>query len=115
MSKKNTAKELAIAARDVLDDKKAHDIVILDLRKLNAIADYFVICSATSTRHADALAEEVVVGLKERGHRVLHTEGEGTGTWTLLDYADVIVHVFYHETRTFYNLEKLWGDAPLVK
>ncbi|MBN1492918.1 MAG: ribosome silencing factor [Candidatus Omnitrophica bacterium] len=115
MPKKDQAKELAKAAREVLAEKKANDIIILDLRKLNAIADYFVICSATSTRHADALTDEAVFGLKQRGHKVLHTEGEGSGTWTLLDYGDVIVHVFYYETRAFYNLEKLWGDAPRVK
>jgi ribosome-associated protein len=81
---------------------------------MNALADYFVICSGTSTRHADALSEEVAFGLKQRGHRLLHAEGAGTGTWVLLDFGDVIVHVFYHETRKFYNLDKLWGDAPRV-
>ncbi len=114
MQKKNEAKELALAAREILAEKKAEDIRILDLRELNAIADYFVICSATSTRHADALADEALFGLKKQGHKVLHSEGERTGTWVLLDYGDVIVHVFYHETREFYKLEKLWGDAPQV-
>jgi len=115
MPKKNEAKALALMARDLLSEKKAQDVLILDLSKLNAVAEYFVICSATSTRHADALADEALLGLKKRGHKVLHSEGERTGTWTLLDYGDVIVRVFYHETREFYNLEKLWGDAPQVK
>ncbi|MFC1808632.1 ribosome silencing factor [Candidatus Omnitrophota bacterium] len=109
------AKQLALCAREILSEKKGEDIIILDLRKLNAITDYFVISSATSTRHADALTDEVMLDLKKKGFKLLHSEGEGTGTWALLDYANVIVHIFYHETRVFYNLEKLWGDAPRVK
>ncbi len=114
MPSKNEAKKLALEARAILDGKKGENIVVLDLRKLNALADYFVICSGTSTRHTDALSEEVAFGLKQHGYRLLHSEGQGTGTWALLDYGDVVIHVFYHETRVFYNLEKLWGDALRV-
>ena len=101
--------------RAVLDDKKADDIVILDLRECNTITDYFIICSGTSTRHVDALSEELVVGMKKHGVKPVHVEGRGEGTWVLADYGDVIVHMFYHETRDFYQLDKLWDHAPKVK
>ena len=100
----------------ILENKKGLDITILDLRKLNAITDFFVICSGTSTRHVNALSEEVQIKLKsDDGIRANSVEGSGTGNWVLIDYVDVIVHLFHHETREFYNLEKLWHEARKIK
>lgn len=98
---------------DLILSKKGKDIKILDLRKLSAFADYFVICSADSDRQVKAIADEVDDKLSEQGIRCLHKEGYETLNWILLDYFDVVVHVFKAEARSYYNLEKLWGDAPV--
>lgn len=108
------SEKVALWARDILSDRKGEDIVVLDLREHSAIADYFVICSGTSTRHVDGMADELMQQLRKQGVKVAHVEGQGDSTWILLDYIDVVVHVFYHETRTFYSLDKLWGDAPRI-
>ena len=107
-------KEIALKARDILDDMKAKDIVVLDVRGISSVTDYFVIASGTSARHVDALGEEVKLKLKEAGVRPTHVDGATSGSWVLLDYFTVMVHVFHHETREFYNLEGLWDEAPRV-
>ena len=95
--------------------KKAEALLVLDVEKLTSIADYFVICSASSDRQADAITDAVEESLRENhGAKPLLTEGRKGGRWVLLDYGDFILHVFNEETRTFYNLERLWGDAPNV-
>jgi len=91
--------------------KKAQDVVLLDLRKLTSMADFFVICSAESDTQVRAIADNIRDGAERAGERVWHDEGQGESTWVLLDFVDVVVHVFHKETRSFYNLEKLWGDA----
>jgi len=101
------------AARAALE-KKAIDLVVLDLQGLSSIADFFLVCSARSTTQADTIAEAVRAGLRAEGVRPRHSEGSAESGWLLLDYADVVVHVFLEETRGFYALERLWGDAPLV-
>ena len=101
--------------REACEDKKAEEIVTLDLKKNNGIADYFVICSGNSERHVHAIAENVADSLIKEKVRYRHFEGKQNSQWVLLDYVDVIVHVFHHETRKFYNLERLWGDAKIVK
>lgn len=93
-------------------DKKALDIVIMDMRKMAGVCDYFVIASGASTTQVRAIADNIVNKLKEISEKLWHMEGEKEALWILLDYGDVVAHVFLDETRRFYNLERLWGDAP---
>lgn len=93
-------------------DKLGEDVVVLDLRGRSPLTDYFVIATATSTIHAQAIAEEVASELKREGERMHHVEGVENGVWILLDYLNVVVHIFCGETRQFFGLERLWGDAP---
>jgi ribosome-associated protein len=102
-----------IAALAALD-KHALDVAVLDLHGLSSIADFFLICSARSTPQADTIAEAVRVALRGHGVRPRHAEGSAESGWLLLDYGDVVVHVFLEGTRGFYALDRLWGDAPLV-
>jgi ribosome-associated protein len=91
--------------------KKAQDVVILDLKKLTSAADYFVICTADSDTQVRAIADAVRDGMEESDERVWHYEGYQALKWIVLDYVDVVAHIFYKEDRSFYNLERLWGDA----
>lgn len=101
---------------EIIKTKKGFDIRILDLRKLSGgIADCFVICSADADRQVKAIADAVDDELHSKGIRCFHKEGFETLNWALLDYFDVVVHVFRAEARSYYNLEKLWGDAPVIK
>ncbi|MBM4171813.1 MAG: ribosome silencing factor [Ignavibacteria bacterium] len=109
-----TSKKFALLISDLIKNKKGFDIKILDLRKLSTISDYFVICSADSERQVKAIAEEVEVKLIENGIKCFHREGFENLNWVLLDYFDVIVHVFKTDSRSYYNLEKFWGDAPVI-
>ncbi|HKA61216.1 MAG TPA: ribosome silencing factor [Methylomirabilota bacterium] len=102
-----------VAAHAALD-KKAIDLAVLDLQGLSTIADFFLVCSARSTTQAETIAEAVRGALRTDGVRPRHNEGSAESGWLLLDYGDVVVHVFLEETRGFYALERLWGDAPLV-
>lgn len=95
--------------------KKAFDIKILDLRKISAVCDFFVICSANVELHAQAIADAILDNLEREGIRAWHNEGYQTSKWILLDYVDVVVHIFLKETRDYYSLERLWGDAPVVE
>ena len=90
--------------------KKAQDVVIMDLRGLTSIADFFVVCSADSDVQVRAIADAVEEGMDKKGSAPWHRES-GSTNWILLDYVDVVLHVFHKNTRPFYNLEKLWGDA----
>ena len=96
-----------------LDDKKAEDITVLKVGSLTIVADYFVIAAGTSNTHVRALADEVEFKLHEAGFEPRQIEGKATG-WILLDYHDVVVHVFMKDQREYYNLEKLWADAEEV-
>jgi ribosome-associated protein len=93
---------------------KAFDILVLDVRRLASFADYFILCSGRSHRQVTAIAEFVEQALKAQGIRALGTEGLREGHWVLMDYGDVVIHVFYEPVRTFYDLEGLWSDAPRV-
>lgn len=105
--------ELEIAVK-ALDSKKAHDIKALKVEDLTILANYFVIASATSTTQVKALADEVEFKLGEKGITPKSIEGEQSKTWIILDYVDLIVHVFLEETRDFYQLEHLWADGTPV-
>ncbi|MCL2033594.1 MAG: ribosome silencing factor [Oscillospiraceae bacterium] len=96
----------------LLDTKKATDIAVLDIRKLSSLGDYFVVASGISTIHVKALAGELEKKLADQGIHPRRVEGEKSAVWILLDYNDVIIHIFNDETRNFYCLERLWGDAP---
>lgn len=93
-------------------DKKAEDIVVVEMNGRSALYDSFVVMSAVSSVRVKAIVEHIERRLKERGERVRHKEGEAEAVWVLLDCGDVVVHVFYHATRKHYDLEHLWGDAP---
>ncbi len=113
MVKPSAEAVVRLAAAAALE-KRAVDLTVLDLQGLSGIADFFLICSARSTTQADTIAEAVRVALRIHGVRPRHTEGSAESGWLLLDYGDVVVHVFLDETRGFYALERLWGDAPLL-
>ena len=97
----------------VLDEMKAQDIIILDVRKKTAIADYMIICTGRSSRHVAAIAEEIYEHLKKAGLPQLRISGQEQGEWALLDCCDVIVHVMQAETRAYYHLEELWQDPSV--
>ncbi len=101
------------AARAALD-KKAADLMMLDVRGVSTVTDYFLVCSGKSTTHVRSIADAIRVELKADGVRPLHAEGRAESGWVLLDYGDVLVHVFLEDTRAYYALERLWGDAPSV-
>jgi ribosome-associated protein len=101
----------AALAVKALDGKMARDLTVLKTDKLTILADYFILCTATSTTHIKTLADEVDKVLSEAGEPPLRREGYRSGGWVLLDFGSVIVHLFLKETREFYNLERLWSDA----
>ncbi|MFT3951548.1 MAG: ribosome silencing factor [Oscillospiraceae bacterium] len=97
-----------------LDAKKAEDIQLIRVHDLTILADYFVIANGTSSTQTKALADEVEFRLKEQGITPTRTEGYAGATWIILDYADIVVHIFYKETRSYYNLERLWSDGEQI-
>lgn len=114
----NTTKNPEQVARslvDVLADRKAEDVVLLDLREVSVIADFFVICTGSSERQINALTRALVERADEMGAHSRRTEGSSEGGWVLLDFEDVIAHVFSPDQRSFYRLEELWrGARPLL-
>ena len=106
--------DIAMTAVKALSNKKGIDIKLLRTTDVTVLADYFLICTASSTPHVKALTEEVERLLDEAGEPPLRREGFRSGTWVLLDCGSVIVHIFMQETREFYNLERLWSDAEEV-
>ncbi|MFL2115638.1 MULTISPECIES: ribosome silencing factor [Leuconostoc] len=109
----NIQKKLEIAVK-AIDSKKANNIVAMDMHKVSLMADYFVIADATSNRQVQAIVTEVKDKIQEAGGDIKLIEGFQTADWVLIDLGDVIVHVFSTEQRDFYNLERLWHDAPYV-
>lgn len=106
--------ERARLAAVAAESKKAHDVIILDVAGLTALADFFVICSGHSTLQVRAITEAVQEGLTLAGETARHVEGYDRGRWVVLDYGDVVVHVFLDEDRQYYNMERLWGEARRV-
>jgi ribosome-associated protein len=106
------SKKFAYLIAEKIFSKKGYDVTLIDLKKVASFADYFIICSADSDVQVKAIADEVEKSLKDDGIKFWHKEGYTALKWVLLDYVDVVVHVFQKESRLFYNLEKLWGDAP---
>ena len=97
-----------------LEDKKGEDIVMIDISQVSVLADYFVICSAGNDSQIQALVDNVDEKMHENGYQIRQQEGRNSGTWVLLDYGDVIVHIFERENRSFYNLERIWNDGMRI-
>lgn len=107
--------EFAKEIGEIILSKKGKDVKILELKNLTTIADYFVICSADSDVQVRAIADEIDRKLSKRGIKCYHKEGQTALNWVLLDYFDVVVHIFRNEAREYYGLEKLWADAPVTE
>lgn len=108
-------KQMARAAYDALDDKKGEDIKVIDISEISVLADYFVISSGSSDSQVKALVDNVEEKMHRAGYTLKQQEGRADGSWVLLDYGDVIVHIFDKEGRSFYNLERIWSDAKEVE
>lgn len=109
-----TSRQKALLIAELAKDKKAEDIVILDMRKMSNITDFFVIASASSIKRCQTIAENIEIGLRNKGEPVSNIEGYSEGRWVLIDAYEVVGHVFYGDVRKFYDLEGLWGDAPRI-
>lgn len=110
-----TARQKALLACRACLDFKAEEPVILNVRQLTSFTDYFVIVSGRSTVQVQAITDGVLAAIRREGSRPLSTEGETEGRWAIVDWGEVIVHIFYQPLREFYDLEKLWGDAKRIK
>ena len=106
-----TQEELIASAVKILDSKKAEDIRVIKIGDLTILADYFIIADGTSSTHTKALADELEFRLKQQGREPKQVQGNNGSNWIILDYSDVVIHIFYKETRDFYNLERLWSDG----
>ena len=113
MAKLGTWEKTLLLARSALE-KKACDLVVLEVRELTSIADYFIICSGRSDRQVQSIAQGMEKSLDDAGMPAVSVEGASRGHWVLMDFSDVIVHIFYEPVREFYDLDGLWGDAPRV-
>ena len=109
------AKKMALLACKALEDKKASDIKVIDIEQITTLADYFIIASGSNRNQVQAMADNVDEVLGKAGYQLKQTEGYSSANWILLDYGTVIVHVFYADTRNFYDLEHLWADATPVE
>lgn len=109
------SKTLAFKLAELALTKKADNIKILDLRNITTISDFFVICTGHSEPQVKAIADAILEGSKKEGEHVWHKEGTNMKSWVLLDFVDVVVHIFLRDTRNFYALEKLWGDAEITE
>lgn len=109
------SRKLAKLCRTIAEDKKASDCVILDVRKVSSVTDYLVICSGTSEPHLKAIADTIARQLRDDGVRPRHHDGYPQSRWVVMDFSDVMVHIFHPDVREHYALEQLWGDAKRVK
>lgn len=108
-----TERELLITAATAADDKRAEDILALNMKGISLIADYFLICHGNSDKQVQAIAREMKQKAEENGIEVKRMEGFDEAKWILVDLGDVVAHVFHRDERGYYNLERLWGDAPI--
>lgn len=106
--------DLARLAVHAAEEKKAENLIVLDIHELSVIAEYFVICHGNNERQVQAIVNEIRDQAHKNGYHVRGIEGADEGRWVLIDLGDVVVHVFHREEREFYNIERLWGDAPKV-
>jgi len=110
-----TPRQLALLAAEVCDEKKAKEIIVLDVRKITTISDYFIVCSTTNERQARAIAEGMRMRMKELGRREMGVEGIEDARWVLQDFGDIVLHIFHESQREFYDIEGLWADAKQVR
>ena len=110
-----TPRQLALMAAEVCDEKKAKDIIVLDVRKITTISDYFIVCSTSNERQARAIAEGMRMRMKELGRREMGVEGMEDARWVLQDFGDIVLHIFHESQREFYDIEGLWADAKQVR
>ena len=113
--KTDDAREKALRLCGFALEKKASDLVVLDVGHLTSIAEYFIICSGRSDRQVQSIAQGIEENAAQEGLKPFAVEGTGRGHWVLMDFSDVIVHIFYEPVRKFYDLDALWGDAPRVR
>ncbi len=106
---------MALNIAGFIDDRKGLDIKVIDVQGLSSLADYFIIATGTSTTHVNGICDNVLEEMREKGFDVGHKEGQRGGQWILLDYHDVIVHVFTQEEREFYDIERIWSDAEKLE
>ena len=111
---KNVSKKMAKIAYRALEDKKAENIQVIDIEHVSVIADYFLIASGSNRNQVQALAENVEEQLYKAGFEKKQTEGFSTGNWILMDYGDIVIHIFDRENRLFYDLERIWRDGKLL-
>ncbi len=109
------AYDLSINIAELALSKKAIDVKIMDLKGITTMTDYFVICSGDSDKQVNAIAGAIKDGLADMKIKPWHTEGMKSGSWVLMDFVDVVLHVFYKDTREYYKLEDLWGDAKIIE
>jgi ribosome-associated protein len=108
-----TNRDLLLTAVKAADDKRAEDIITLKMEGISLIADYFVICHGNSDKQVQAIAREIKDQANEKGYHIRRLEGFDEARWVLVDMGDVVIHVFHRDERGYYNLERLWGDAPI--
>jgi ribosome-associated protein len=109
------SKDFADKIVELIFNKKGYDVVLMDLQKLTTFADYFIICSADSDTQVKAISDEIDKSLRDEGIKCWHKEGYQALRWVLLDYVDVVVHIFKKDVRDYYSLERLWGDAAMER
>lgn len=107
----NISNEIARLIYKAMDDKKAENISIIDISEISTIADYFVICSSANASQTDAITDNIIETLGKAGHTTKRIEGHQRSTWILMDYGDVIAHIFSREDRAFYDLDRIWRDG----
>jgi ribosome-associated protein len=110
-----TPRQLALLAAEVCDEKKAKEIIVLDVRKITSISDYFIVCSTSNERQARAIADDLRVRMKDLGKREMGVEGMEDARWVLQDFGDIVLHIFHESQREFYDIEGLWADAKQVR
>lgn len=110
----NSSKEMAKLVHEALEDKKGEDIQVIEIKEISIIADYFIIANGSNSSQVDALVDNVKEVLAKKGYEPLRIEGVRSASWILMDYGDVVVHVFSKEDRLFYNLERIWRDGKTI-
>jgi ribosome-associated protein len=115
VTKKISTKRSVLLSVNAALEKKARRILVLNVKKMSSLSDYFIICSGNSDRQVQAIASFIEETLKKAGKRPIGIEGERVGKWVLMDYGDVVIHIFYDPIRDFYDLERLWTDVPRLE
>jgi len=115
ISEEDVSKTMVLLSANAALDKKARNLVIIAVKDVSSFADYFIICSGSSDRQVQAITASVQEQMKKNGFLPIGIEGENNAKWVLMDYGDVIVHIFYEPVREFYDIEKLWADAPRME